>query len=133
MKATIFLLYFGLSLMVSCTQAPSALVPEQAENVNPCQLQSVALVELKEAGHDGADPFWHLVLLDEEGKRMEDVHPNRLPNSWREVGKKVEIIYYFSKMGDFEYISACGAGGEGEKTIETMREIVLCEMSGEGS
>lgn len=128
MKTLLATLFLIATVAWSCAPPTETVVP-QAEKAERCHLQSDAIVELQEAGHDGTDPFWYLVLLNEKGERKEEVHPHQLATTLQELGKKVRITYHFNLLEDFQYVSACGNGVEGEETIESIREVFVCEIS----
>lgn len=130
------ILPFALILLVlsgACSSAEEVL--PQKEQVETCQHSSRARVEYRLAGVDEQDSFYYLVLLNEQGTAIEDVHPHRLAESYHEIGKKVRVRYHFSFQGDFQYISACGPNthADGSQAYESMREIMVCEIADDPS
>ena len=129
MKTATIILATLSFICFSCANPQEEVIPTQAEKYQTCHLQSEAIVEYSELGHeDGTtERFYYLALL-EDGKRGDDVYAGKLPEAFQEVGKKVEVVYHVNPQGDFVYISACGNGPGFEPVMESMKSIVVCNI-----
>lgn len=110
-----------------CSQPEATIEPQP--KVDLCQLTAVAQVEYYQIEHEGYASFFYLSLKNEEGIWLDDVYPIRLEQQYMEVGKKLRIQYFYlaDETDQFIFPSACGAGGDDEITLESMKKIVICE------
>ncbi|MEM7659920.1 MAG: hypothetical protein AAF399_27655 [Bacteroidota bacterium] len=106
-----------------------APVPVEIAEKASCHLTGDAKVELRMAGFDSESPFYYLVLLDEEGKGLQDVYAGVLSKELQHIDTKVQLVYHESYLGKHSYTSACGPDGDGNPVTEYMRAIVACDIS----
>ncbi|MEM7368403.1 MAG: hypothetical protein AAF587_07345 [Bacteroidota bacterium] len=125
-----FLLYLSLLLTVLACAKPEREIEPQAAKADTCHMNAVAEVNYYQVEHEGYASFYYLNLLDAEGNWLEDVYPIRWDNQYKEAGKRLLIVYHagFDGSEEFVYPSACGAGGDGDITLESMKKIAICTI-----
>ena len=129
MKPVLPLLFVALAMTFSCQQAEPVgpYYEREITEVKTCHLFAEAIVEYREAGHNGSEPFYYLAMLDENGNWKEDVYTDKVQYDKYQVGEKISVTYHYKLSNGFNYVSACGGEGS-DPTVEMMTEIVACEV-----
>lgn len=131
MKPVLPLLFVALAMTFSCQQPEDSIRPildKQVSETKTCHLTASAIVEYREAGHDGSDPFYYLAVLDASGNWKEDVYTDKVQHDKYQVGEKITIVFHYRIDNSFSYVSACGSSED--PTMEQMTEVVVCDIDG---